>query len=341
MKIGIICPSEIAFRRFMPALSLFEELKFIGIGVCTGEERFGKAYEKNYTTEQILKKEHEKAQAFISQYGGKIFKGYHSIATSEEVEALYIPLPPALHYKWAKIVLENGKHVLVEKPSTISAIDTRALVEIADQNGLALHENYMFAYHDQLTAINDVVESGELGDMRLYRISFGFPRRDTDDFRYNKALGGGALIDAGGYAIKYATMLLGESVQVVCAQMNYIEQFTVDMYGSGTLVNKNGTTVQIAFGMDNNYKCELEAWGSSGCLTTGRVLTAPVGFVPEMTIRKGNLDDVRKLPAADSFKKSIQHFLDCGTHSDVRKSNYASLIRQAELVDEFKMKATI
>lgn len=340
MRFGIICPSEIALRRFMPAIESIDEIEFVGLGVCNAEERFGKNLPDENVVTEILESEYEKAKVFVEQYGGKIFGSYRSIVTSDEIDAIYIPLPPALHYQWAKEALDNGKHVLVEKPSTISAETTRDLARIAKEKGLALHENYMFAFHEQLNAIDRIVESGEIGEVRLYRIDFGFPRRAANDFRYNKALGGGALIDAGGYTIKYATRLLGESAAIRYAQLNYIDEFDVDVYGSAALVNEDGVTAQIAFGMDNNYKCELEVWGSKGCLTTGRVLTAPVGFIPQVTIRKGNEDEVRNLPADDAFGKSIRHFVDCVSNDSIRLKNYESMCKQAELVEEFVQLAT-
>lgn len=336
MKIGIICPSEIALRRFMPALKKIDDLEFVGLGVCSAVERFGDCFPEDRIVREVLDIERQKAEIFIAQYGGKIFGSYQEIVESKEIEAIYIPLPPALHYKWAKRALENNKHVLVEKPSTISATNTRELVKIARERGLALHENYMFNFHVQLDEIEDLITAGQIGDVRLYRICFGFPRRAANDFRYNAALGGGALIDAGGYTIKYATRLLGKSAKVRFAQMNYIDEFDVDIYGSGVLTNNDGTTVQIAFGMDNNYKCELEAWGSKGCLTTSRVLTAPDGFVPEVNIRKGNDDDKRKLSADDAFKKSIERFIECVHQTSTRLENYSELVTQAELVDEFR-----
>ncbi|MCR5102459.1 MAG: Gfo/Idh/MocA family oxidoreductase [Butyrivibrio sp.] len=341
MKIGILCPSEIALRRFMPAISSVDEFEYVGLGVCTKEERFPENVPDEETVNEVLNAEMEKAKAFIDQYGGKVFNGYQGIIESDEIEAVYIPLPPALHYKWALKSLEAGKHVLVEKPSTISAEQTKKLIEVAEDKGLALHENYMFNFHEQLNAIEDIIKSREIGDIRLYRVSFGFPQRAANDFRYNKALGGGALIDAGGYTIKYATRLLGETAELKYAQMNYKEGFEVDIYGSGAMVNAEGTTVQLAFGMDNNYKCELEAWGSKGCLTTGRVLTAPTGFVPSVTIRKGNEDEVRSLPADDAFRKSIMRFWECIGNDNTRRNNYKELIRQAELVDEFRNMANL
>lgn len=339
MKLGIICPSEIAIRRFMPALQQCEGLEFAGIGVYTKEERFGSNPISDEEFKLAIGKEKEKAQVFIDQYGGKLYDGYTEIAASPDIDALYIPLPPSLHFKWAKLALEYGKHVLVEKPSTTSADDTNELVRIASERSLALHENYMFAFHAQLDAIEEIIRSGEIGDIRLYRISFGFPRRAASDFRYIKALGGGSLIDAGGYTIRYATRLLGSTAELKYAQSNYLDEFEVDMYGSAALVNQDGVTAQVAFGMDNNYKCELEAWGSKGCLTTGRVLTAPAGFAPTATIRKGNEDTVIQLPADDAFLKSIKHFVSCTEDENVRKERYQIISKQAELVDMFKKMA--
>ena len=339
MKLGIICPSEIAIRRFMPAMEQCEELTFAGIGVFTKEERYGSEEISDEVFQKVLAVEKEKAQVFVDQYGGKIFDGYEAIATSPEIDALYIPLPPALHFKWAKLALEHGKHVLVEKPSTTSAADTAELIRIAEDRGVALHENYMFAFHDQLEAIEKIIANGEIGGVRLYRVSFGFPMRAANDFRYNKALGGGALLDAGGYTIRYATRLLGPTAKIRYAQSNYMDDFEVDMYGSAALSNDDGVTAQISFGMDNNYKCELEVWGSKGTLTTGRVLTAPAGFVPTATIRKGNEDTVIDLPADDAFLKSVNHFIDCVNDETMRKERFALILKQAELVDEFKQLA--
>ncbi len=328
-RIGIICPSEIAFRRFLPALKDAGCFEYAGVAIANKEEFVG-------ATEEILAKERAKAQTFVDSYGGKIYEGYKTLIHSDEVDAIYLPLPPGLHYKWAKEAVAAGKHILVEKPCTISLITTEDLLNDAEAKGLAAHENYMFAFHDQLDAVNDIVNSGEIGDVRLYRISFGFPMRAQNDFRYNKALGGGALLDCGGYTLKYASMLLGHTAQIKYAQSNNIEGSYVDMYGSAALVNEEGVTAQVAFGMDNNYKCELEVWGSKGTLYTNRILTAPAGLVPEVIIRKGNDEEKRNLPADDAFKKSILHFSKCIEDEVVRKENYQTLLRQARLVVDFK-----
>ena len=333
-KIGIICPSEIAFRRFLPALKEAGCFEYAGVAIANKEEFVG-------ATDEILAKERAKAQTFVDSYGGKIYEGYRNLIESKDIDAVYLPLPPGLHYQWAKVALVAGKHILVEKPCTTALANTQDLLQEAESKNLAVHENYMFAFHNQLQAVNEIVDSGEIGDVRLYRISFGFPMRAQNDFRYNKALGGGALLDCGGYTFKYASMLLGPTAKMKYAQSNNIDGFNVDMYGSAALVNDEGVTAQVAFGMDHNYKCELEVWGSKGTIYTNRILTAPAGFASKVVIRKGNEEEKRNLPADDAFKKSILHFCQCVENNDVRKENYQTLLRQAKLVEDFKVLANI
>ncbi len=343
IKIGIICPSEIAFRRFLPALQRAnDKIQFAAIGIASPEEWFGDL--TNISQEQIDEqqaREHGKAQTFIDQYGGEIVAGYGNLVSSDLIDAAYIPLPPALHYKWAKKVLEAGKHVFVEKPSTTCLADTDDLIGIASEKDLALYENYMFIYHEQLNALDEIVKSGEIGDVRLYRISFGFPLRQLNDFRYNKALGGGALLDVGGYCMKYANYLLGGNAKVVTAQANDIEGFEVEMFGSATMLNEAGTVAQLAFGMDNDYKCYIEIWGSKGTITSGRIFTAPAGFVPTYTIKKNQDIETRELPADDAFLKSIERFVACIECDQTRKEEYENLHTQEVLVEQFKSQSVI
>ena len=332
VRIGIICPSEIAFRRFMPAIKKLDCAEYVGVAHANAKEWFG----DNEPNEALLLSEKGKAEGFRKEYGGKVFDSYESLLTSPEVDAIYLPLPPALHYRWAKEALRNGKHIFLEKPSTTSFADTSDLISVAKEKSLAVHENYMFAFHKQISEIQDIINSGKLGDVRLYRIAFGFPQRAKNDFRYNKDLGGGALLDCGGYTIKLATMLLGETAKTVYSKLNYTDGFDVDIFGSAAMINDSGTTAQLSFGMDNSYKCELEVWGSKGFLRTGRILTAPDGFEPTAEITISNETETVKLSADDTFGKSIEHFCRCVRDEKVREDNYKKILKQAELVDEVR-----
>lgn len=334
IRFGVLCPSEIAFRRFMPALKKIDNAEFIGIAHADEEEWFGSINSSHDLT--VLESDTNKAKTFIDTYGGKLFNSFKELIFSNEVDAIYIPLLPALHYKWAKMALEHHKHVLVEKPSTTSYADTSNLISIAKENNLALHENYMFNFHSQLDSIEKIINDGILGEIRLYRIAFGFPFRGANDFRYKKKMGGGALLDCGGYTIKLANRLLGKTSKLIAHHLNYKDGFEVDIYGSGTLMNNDGQVAQISFGMDNAYKCELEIWGSKATLITGRVLTAPDGFEPTVFIKDNSGTREIKLQSDDSFKKSINYFINCISNNKIREDNFDKILLQSHIVDEFK-----
>lgn len=329
IKIGIICPSEIASRRFLPSLKECPGFQFVGVAVAIPSEFIG-------ASKEVLEKEREKAQAIVTEYGGSIFQGYQSLIESADADAIYLPLPPGLHYHWASLVLSAGKHALVEKPCTTSLTDTQAIIDLARKNNLALHENYMFTFHAQMSAIRRIVESGQLGQVRLYRISFGFPLRPAGDFRFNRSLGGGALLDCAGYTMKCASFFLGDTASVVSGMSNRLDGFEVDMYGSATMVNAEGAVAQLGWGMDNNYRCELDIWGSKGSLHTDRIMTAPAGYVPYANVKIGNDQPYMvELPADNAFSKSIGHFQKCIEDDSVRESNYDTIFRQAALIEQF------
>ena len=331
IRTGVICPSEIAFRRFMPALSSLDTFEFAGIAIASANEWSGEY------SDSIHESELKKAQSFIENYGGKVFESYQSLIEDNTVDAVYLPLPPALHYEWGRKALMNNKHLFLEKPSTTSSAGTSELISLAKEKNLALHENYMFVYHSQLDEIRRIIESGEIGDVRLYRIAFGFPRRAASDFRYNKALGGGTLLDNGGYTVKLASILLGSSAKVVCSHLNYTDEFEVDLFGSATMMNDDGVTAQLSFGMDNCYKCDLEVWGSKGNLFTNRIFTAPDGFTPKLIKKIGNEPETTiDLPIDSTFEKSIIRFQDCIYDDEIRYKEYDILQNQAALIEQMK-----
>lgn len=337
IKIGVVCPSDIAFRRFLPSLQdLLGDFTFVGVAYATPEEWFGDRVEYVNQEEITFQQESElmKAQSIVSSYGGVVYHGYNSLMMSNEIDAVYIPLPPALHYHWSKCALLNGKHVFIEKPATTNIDHTRDLISIASDKGLAIHENYMFLFHKQIQVLSNVVNCGEIGEVRLYRISFGFPRRDLNDFRYNKELGGGSLLDAGGYTVKYASFLLGASARILTATLNHLPGFNVDMFGSATMINEDGVTAHLSFGMDNDYRCEIEIWGSLGSIKSDRILTAPKDYEPTYEIKRNQVIEKCKLPTDDSFSKSISFFKECITNLAVRKESYGSIEQQAIFISD-------
>ncbi len=310
-RIGILGAADIAFNRFLPALEKVQGVQ------CAG----------------VASNSPDKLKRFVDKYNIHVYESYDEVIQDENVDCIYVPLPPVFHYEWAKKALLAGKHVFLEKPSTISAEQTRELAGIAGSMGLVLQENYMFQYHAQLADIEKIIASGELGKLRLVRTSFGFPRRAAGDFRYVKELGGGTMLDNGGYTIKLINRLLGKSTRLVASKLDYDEETGVDIFGTAEFMNADGVLAQAAFGMDCQYQCSLELWGSKGRLTTGRIYTTPDGFVPTALIETGAGSRSIELASCDAFEESIKMYLRAVDDDSVRADMAQELVRQAEFVD--------
>lgn len=323
IKIGIISPSEIAFRRFLPALEKHDGFEFVGVAYPNKDNW-------NNADDQIILGEKVKASKIIDAFGGKLFCGYKELIEDSTIDAVYIPLPPALHHYWGKLALLNGKHVFIEKPSTTSLLDTLELIKIAKESDLALHENYMFQYHDQVKMVQKVITEGKIGTLKMLTGNFGFPKRAAYDFRYNKELGGGALLDCGGYPLKLVSMLLGKDLEIVGSKLNY-DGKDVDMFGS-VLLSTESCIANVSFGMDNAYKCYLEIWGSEGTIKADRIFTAPEGLETVIEINSKEGKEEIKVLGDDSFYKSIEFFKQCIDDKDVRVKEYENMLAQMRLV---------
>ena len=319
IKIAILGASEIAYRRFLPALKKDQRFEYIGV-----------AYEREQDAEKVLD--------FKANYGGCIFTSFNDVFNDPNIDAVYVPQPPAFHFSFGKRVLESGKHLFMEKPFTIDLKDTLTLISLAKDNDLGVVENYMFRFHKQIKAFQDLALNEDLiGKVKKYEVRFSFPRRATTDFRYNKKLGGGALFDCGGYTIMLSDILLARKGQITAFTPLYSDEFEVDIGGEGRF-ESNELICNFSFGMDNPYFCFAKAFGEKGILAANRVLTAPSDFDVNFDLldSSGNTMEQINIGVDNSFLKSIDNFYNAVFNSEIRKENYEIITRQAEMIEKVK-----
>ena len=352
LGIGILGTATIARRSILPALlSLPDHFRVVGIA------------SRSMEAASALVDEVANASSQIKPHGS-----YASLLEDPSVDAVYVPLPNGLHYEWVSKALKAGKHVLCEKSLGCTLQETEDMIALAEANDLALVENFQFRFHHQLQVLRewtglggqvarggtdssnegseDVAKSKQniIGDLRAVRCSFGFPPfPDRDNIRYQKELGGGALLDAGAYMMKIVTLLLGEKVQVQAASMVEDPASGVDVHGGGCLVDPGtGVTAHIAFGFDHYYQCGVEVWGSKGRVRTNRLFTAKANVQPvfEIETAEGGREE-RVLPADDHFVNMLRHFHSvCVSHQPEKRAEENRQNRlQARLLEEFRTMA--
>ena len=186
------------------------------------------------------------AQGFAERNGiDRAFGSYDDLLADPEIDAIYNPLPNALHATWTLRALAAGKHVLCEKPIAVTADEARAMYDAARDAGLCLVEAFPYRAQPLTHALDELMRSKELGRPRIIQASFGFPVANPANIRLDPVLGGGALLDAGAYAVSLVRMLAGTMPTHVTASAHWTDR-GVDDGLVATLVFADGLLAQIA-----------------------------------------------------------------------------------------------
>lgn len=161
----------------------------------------------------------EAAEAFAEEFAiPRAHGSYADLVADPEVDIVYIATPHPSHAENALMALDAGKHVLVEKPFTLTAAEAAVVRDRAAARGLVAMEAMWTRYLPHMTRIHEILDSGALGEIRAVTAQH-VQRLSTDPaHRLNDlALGGGALLDLGIYPVSFAWDVLGEPVSVVAA----------------------------------------------------------------------------------------------------------------------------
>lgn len=166
----------------------------------------------------VAARDPSRARAFATKHNiPKVHESYEALLSDDEVDAIYIPLPNALHGLWTTRALAQGKHVLCEKPFTANAEEARRVAAAADTSGLVVMEAFHWRYHPMAARMLEVIAGGELGDVLRIDAALCFPLPMFKDIRWQLPLAGGALMDAGCYPVHMVRTLAGAEPTVIRA----------------------------------------------------------------------------------------------------------------------------
>lgn len=153
------------------------------------------------------------ARAFTDEHGGRPHGSYAALVTDPDVDVVYVASPHALHLEHVTLALDAGKHVLCEKPLTVSVAQAEEMLALAHSRDRFLMEAMWTACHPVVRVVADGVRSGRFGRPRHLHAELGFRvEADPDDRMLDPALGASALLDMGIYPLTLAHLLLGEAI---------------------------------------------------------------------------------------------------------------------------------
>ncbi len=266
------------------------------------------------------------------------YGSYEELLRDAEVDAVYVPLPNALHREWTIRAAEHGKHVLCEKPAGLTAAECREMIVACKANGVILMEAFMYRYTARTKEVLDVIRSGVLGEIKQVSATFRFLLSNPASIKLRPELGGGALYDVGCYPVNFIGMVADaiaggapgaggqpESVAVECVRVG-----GVDVNFSALLKYSSGLLAALHCGFNAHKRVCAEITGTQGVLEIPETFFDPAGA---LTLTLGEERREIAVTASDRYRLEVEDFAEAIQQKRAPQFSLVETLRNAEVMD--------
>ncbi len=269
--------------------------------------------------------------------GHRTHVGYEELLRDPGVDAVYVPLPNSQHAEWSIRAMEQGKHVLCEKPLALNAAECGRMIAAAEKNGVKLMEAFMYRYTDRTRKVVETVRSGALGQVKFVQASFRFPLLNPASIKFRPELGGGALYDVGCYPVNFAGLVADTMAGVAPGTMRpesvkaeAVREGGVDVLFSGLLRYVGGLTAALHCGFNAQKRIGAEIVGTDGVLEVPDTFFDPAGA---LTLIRGEERTTIAVTESDRYRSEVEDFAAAIMENRAPAFGLAETLRNAEVLD--------
>jgi predicted dehydrogenase len=255
----------------------------------------------------------DRARNFAAQHSIPLaFGSYAELVARDDIDLVYVALPPSAHREWCVKALASGKHVLVEKPFASNAQDAAEMVAAARAAGRHLVEGFHYRFHPLFESALSSLRSGAIGRIRHIEAVFMANLPDTPgELRYIEALGGGALMDLGCYCMHWIRTVAADEPTIVSARARCGTP-DVDLEAEAQLAFTSGPTATLKCSMqpeDGGLFRRLRVQGDAGVLEIDNPVSPHSGAT--LSIESANAPLPQIVSGGDTtFHYQLRHVLD-------------------------------
>ena len=288
-----------------------QKIRFGIVGTGTIAHRFAEAIKNvdNAELVAVASRTKENAEKFGCEFDIPArFDSYEKMALSDVIDAAYIAVPHSGHIGCSCLMMNNGKHVLCEKPMAVNSKEAEEMFRCARENNVLLMEAMWARLVPGTIKMLELVENGVLGEILGVEGKFCYSM-DEDEMGHHvfkRENGGGSLLDVGVYGLNFASWYLGKDVETINAQSDIYNG--VDSHTCVLLKYKNGAIADISSAILLRKPNEGYVYGNKGYARLLRF------YAPqEIDIYLNNGETV-KIPvpyAGNGFEEQIAHFSEC------------------------------
>jgi len=277
---GILSTANIGTQKVIPAMQKGEHCEIIAISSRTQENAIQAAKKLNIR---------------------KAYGSYEQLIADPEIDAIYNPLPNHLHVPLSINALKAGKHVLCEKPISLTAEEGQQLVDFAETKPhLKLMEAFMYRFHPQWQKAKQLVDDGKIGELRTIQSVFSYFNVDPENVRNKKDFGGGGLMDIGCYCISLSRFINDSEPKRVCGIVEYDPNFGTDRLTSGMLDFGKTTSTFTCSTQLSDYQ-RVNIFGTKGRIEIEIPFNAPPDKPTKLWLQRGDQIDEITFEICDQY----------------------------------------
>jgi len=215
----------------------------------------------------VASKTPEKAKAFAEKHSVEHAFSYDEIVNCKKIDVIYVATTHNFHFENARLALEHGKHVLIEKPFTVNTKEASKLVKIAREKKLFLMEAIWTRFLPVVQEMKKKIANGEIGEVKQITVSFGgFVKPKYEKRLKAPALAGGVTLDMGIYPISFVCYLLGEIPSEIKSMARFSD-LGVDEIANYVFRFPSGCLTTISTSYNLKMANEAIIYGSKGFIT--------------------------------------------------------------------------
>jgi predicted dehydrogenase len=210
----------------------------------------------------------------------RAYGSYEELLADPNIDAIYNPLPNHLHVPWTIKAANAGKHVLCEKPISLTVAEAEKLLEVRAQTGVKIGEAFMVRLHPQWIRLRELLDEGRIGELRSVAGFFSYFNVNPQNIRNKVDAGGGALMDIGCYLVQASRYAFAQEPTRVVASIDRDPAMHTDRLTSAILEFPDGQSVFTCSTQLVPYQ-RIHFLGSKGRIE----LEIPVNVPPDRATR--------------------------------------------------------
>ena len=250
------------------------------------------------------------------------YGSYEDLLADPDIDCVYLPLPNHLHRPWIMRAADAGKHILCEKPLTLTSEEAEAAAERCAANGVLVMEAFMYRFHPAWVTTRSLIADGAIGRVTDVAVWFAFRSTRPTDYRHGVDSGGGALYDVGCYAVDVSRMLLGDNPTRVLGAARLDPVSGVDLTFSGVL-DYGDSFATFTCSMEQEPQHTVMIHGTNGWLSIADPFNCPADLPTSITIGSGgnhhphaSTTRTFTVPAADQYGLQATALVDAILHDE-------------------------